>query len=64
MFIGTVVYINAGTSLPSLQAIVEEGAAGILTTRLVISFVILGIFPLIVKFVMGKLPPSSQEDAS
>ncbi|PCJ04898.1 MAG: hypothetical protein COB10_13085, partial [Planctomycetota bacterium] len=62
MLAGTIVYINAGASLPSLQAIVEEGATGILKPRLVISFVILGVFPLIVKFAMSKLRSRLQKD--
>jgi uncharacterized membrane protein YdjX (TVP38/TMEM64 family) len=64
MLAGTFVYIYAGDSLPSLQAIVEGGAAGVLTWKLFLSFLILGFFPLIAKRVMGKLRPKSQEQES
>ena len=57
MLAGTIVYINAGDSLPSLKVIVEEGAAVILNTELVISFLILGAFPLVVRRLMGVLRP-------
>ncbi|MCH8046955.1 MAG: TVP38/TMEM64 family protein [Planctomycetes bacterium] len=64
MLAGTIVYINAGDSLPSLQAIVEGGAADVLTLRLFFSFLILGSFPLIAKRMMGMLRSKSQEGTS
>jgi len=44
MLPGTVVYVNAGTQLGQI-----ESAAGILSPGILISFVLLGIFPLIAK---------------
>jgi dihydrolipoamide dehydrogenase len=44
MLAGTVVYVNAGTQLGQI-----ESAAGILSPGILISFVLLGIFPLIAK---------------
>jgi uncharacterized membrane protein YdjX (TVP38/TMEM64 family) len=44
MLAGTAVYINAGTQLGQL-----ESAAGILSPALLLSFALLGLFPLIVK---------------
>ncbi len=44
MLAGTMVYVNAGTQLGQL-----ESAAGILSPGILISFVLLGIFPLIAK---------------
>lgn len=44
MFPGTLVYINAGTQLAQL-----ESAAGILSPGLILSFVLLGLFPLLAK---------------
>ena len=44
MLPGTVVYVNAGTQLGQI-----ESAAGILSPGILISFVLLGIFPLITK---------------
>jgi dihydrolipoamide dehydrogenase len=44
MFAGTVVYVNAGTQLGQI-----ESASGILSPGILISFVLLGIFPLIAK---------------
>ncbi|MEO8629638.1 MAG: FAD-dependent oxidoreductase, partial [Betaproteobacteria bacterium] len=44
MFLGTVVYVNAGTQLAQIQSLKE-----ILSPSLLISFVLLGVFPLIAK---------------
>ncbi len=44
MLAGTLVYINAGTQLGQLQS-----AAGILSPGLIVSFVLLGLFPLLAK---------------
>lgn len=44
MVLGTMVYVNAGTELSKL-----ESAAGILSPRLVISFALLGMLPLVSK---------------
>jgi pyruvate/2-oxoglutarate dehydrogenase complex dihydrolipoamide dehydrogenase (E3) component/uncharacterized membrane protein YdjX (TVP38/TMEM64 family) len=48
MFPGTLVYINAGTQLGSLDSI-----QGILSPALIGSFVLLGLFPLIAKKIIG-----------
>ena len=44
MLAGTLVYVNAGTQLAGL-----EGPSGILTPPLILSFALLGLFPLIAK---------------
>jgi uncharacterized membrane protein YdjX (TVP38/TMEM64 family) len=44
MFPGTVVYVNAGTQLAQLDSL-----AGVLSPQLILSFVLLGLFPLIAK---------------
>lgn len=44
MFPGTVVYVNAGTQLAQLDSL-----AGILSPPLILSFILLGLFPLIAK---------------
>jgi uncharacterized membrane protein YdjX (TVP38/TMEM64 family) len=44
MFPGTIVYVNAGTQLAQIDSL-----AGILSPALLLSFVLLGLFPLIAK---------------
>ena len=48
MLAGTFVYVNAGTQLGQL-----ESAGGILSPELLISFALLGVFPLVAKRVLG-----------
>ena len=48
MLAGTIVYVNAGTELAKLESLV-----GILSPKLILSFVILGAFPLIAKKSVG-----------
>lgn len=50
MFAGTVVYVNAGTQLGQLESL-----SGILSPSLIGAFVLLGIFPLIARWVMKWL---------
>ena len=50
MLAGTAVYVNAGTQLAQL-----EGVSGILSLPLVVSFVLLGIFPWIAKLAIGAI---------
>jgi uncharacterized membrane protein YdjX (TVP38/TMEM64 family) len=67
MLPGTMVYVNAGKELGKLESL-----SGILSPSLLISFVILGLFPITVKKVMGwygkrkgeKLITSAEEPSS
>ena len=59
MLPGTVVFINAGTQLAQL-----DSASGILSPKLIFSFVLLGLFPMIVKRLMGIIRPQKAEEIS
>jgi uncharacterized membrane protein YdjX (TVP38/TMEM64 family) len=48
MLAGTIVYVNAGKELAKIDSL-----AGILSPTLILSFVILGLFPLITKKILG-----------
>lgn len=50
MLPGTIVFVNAGTQLAAI-----ESTADILSPALVGSFVLLGIFPLLAKFIVGAV---------
>lgn len=50
MLAGTLVYVNAGTQLAQI-----EGLAGIVSPGLLLSFVLLGVFPLLARGVLGWL---------
>ena len=50
MLPGTIVYVNAGTQLAGLESL-----SGILSPGLILSFVLLGLFPLIAKWVLNSI---------
>jgi pyruvate/2-oxoglutarate dehydrogenase complex dihydrolipoamide dehydrogenase (E3) component/uncharacterized membrane protein YdjX (TVP38/TMEM64 family) len=50
MLAGTLVFVNAGVSLGSIE---EFSAAGIMTPAVILSFVLLAIFPLLVRAVVN-----------
>lgn len=58
MLPGTSVYVYAGSNVPTLQELAKVGVGGILTKELIISFVLIGLFPLLVKRLTGWLRPS------
>ncbi|HBN77769.1 MAG TPA: TVP38/TMEM64 family protein [Planctomycetaceae bacterium] len=56
MLPGTFIYVYAGSSVPSLQQLAEDGVQAIFTpgqlTQILIAFVLLGLFPLLVRYLM------------
>ena len=49
MFIGTAIFVNAGAQISSLNSIEE-----ILTAKIIISLTLIGIFPLMIKYLYKK----------
>ncbi|MFM8475885.1 MAG: TVP38/TMEM64 family protein [Planctomycetaceae bacterium] len=58
MLAGTAVYVYAGASVPKLQTLADKGLGAIFTpnqmTQILMAFVLLGLFPLIVRFLMKR----------
>jgi uncharacterized membrane protein YdjX (TVP38/TMEM64 family) len=54
MLAGTIVYVYAGSSVPSLQTLADDGIGAVFTpkqlTQIVIAFILLGLFPLAVRW--------------
>ena len=50
MFLGTMVYVNAGTQLAEIDSL-----SGILSPKLILSFVLLGFLPFIAKTIIKKI---------
>ena len=50
MFIGTAIFVNAGVQIGNLNSIEE-----ILTLKVIMSLTLIGIFPLLIKFIYRKL---------
>ena len=54
MLAGTIVYVYAGASVPTLAELSERGTSSILTVRVVAAFLAIGIFPLMVRFLLKQ----------
>lgn len=55
MLPGTIVFLNAGTQLANIDSL-----AGIVSPSVLASFVLLGLFPVVAKWIMNKIRPSDQ----
>jgi hypothetical protein len=59
MLPGTMVYLNAGTQLAEIDSL-----SGIASPTVIGSFVLLGLFPIIAKWIMQKVRPNLDEKHS
>ena len=57
MLPGTVIYLWAGSSVPSLKELAEQGVGGILSWQLFVAFSLLGLFPFLARWVLRKIRP-------
>ena len=67
MLAGTAVYCYAGSRIPNLQSISEKGIGAVFTssqlTQLTIAFVLLGVFPLIVRKLVSRFQKTANSSA-
>lgn len=59
MLPGTAAYVYAGSTVPSLQSLADDGVGGILSWQMLLAFAILGILPLAIKKVVTRLQTHS-----
>lgn len=68
MLPATIVYTYAGSSLPNLQTFADKGIGAVLSprqlTQIVVAFVLLGIFPLVVRKLMPRATPAGKTEES
>lgn len=57
MLAGTCVFVYAGAQIPTLDHLADEGVGAVLTPRLIIAFVLLGLFPLLTKKLLDRVRP-------
>jgi uncharacterized membrane protein YdjX (TVP38/TMEM64 family) len=55
MLPGTAVYLNAGTQLAQIESL-----SGIVSPSVLVSFALLGLFPVIAKWIMAKIKSSPE----
>ena len=58
MLPGTAVYVYAGSSVPDLSTLADQGVSSILSPQLMVAFVLLGIMPLVLRKLISWLRPS------
>ena len=67
MFPGTCVYVYAGSSIPDLQTLAEEGIGAVLSPwqlgQILTAFALLGVFPLAVKMIVQRFRPGGTTEA-
>ena len=57
MLPGTAVYVYAGSSVPDLTTLADNGVGGILSRQLMLAFVLLGIMPLVLRKLVTRIHP-------
>ena len=60
MLPGTIVYVYAGTSVPDLKTLIDMEPADVLSGRLITAFVLLGVFPIVVKKLIDRYRGSNR----
>lgn len=55
MLPGTAAYVYAGSRVPSLKVLADDGVGQILDWQLLIAFAIIGLIPLVIKKIMRRL---------
>lgn len=55
MLPGTAAYVYAGSTVPSLQSLADDGVGSILSWQMLLAFAILGILPLAIKKIVTRL---------
>ena len=53
MLPGTAAYVYAGSTVPSLTTLAEEGVGSVLSWQLIVAFVIIGVLPLAIKRIVS-----------
>jgi uncharacterized membrane protein YdjX (TVP38/TMEM64 family) len=56
----TMVFVFAGTQIPTLREVIEQGAGAVFTPQLLLALVLMGIFPLLLRWMIRrfwKAPP-------
>lgn len=68
MLPGTAVYVYAGSSVPSLKVLADDGIGAVFSpeqlTRILVAFALLGLFPLVVRGLLRRFRPAAIPDSA
>lgn len=62
MLPGTAAYVYAGSTVPSLRSLADDGVGGVLSWQMLLAFAILGILPLAIKKTVTRLRTSPRDN--
>jgi uncharacterized membrane protein YdjX (TVP38/TMEM64 family) len=62
MLPGNVLFVLAGTQLPTLKQFEQDGIHSVFTPQVVIAFVTLALFPLVVRYLLRRFFPRIEQD--
>ena len=62
MFPGTCIYVYAGSAAPTVRELAEKGTSGIMKPEILIAFILLALFPIVVKRIMGRFRGQQTSD--
>ena len=60
MLAGTIAYVFAGSTVPDLKTLAEQGVGSVMTPSLWAAFIVLGLFPLIARKLLKFVKPAAQ----
>lgn len=64
MLPGTAVYVYAGSSVPNLRTLADQGATGILTPHVLFAFTLLGLFPILIRSIAKRIARSGKPSSA
>lgn len=64
MLPATIIYVYAGASVPTLSELAEQGTSGILSFQTIVALALLGLFPLVARFVLTKFTSEKERRSS
>jgi uncharacterized membrane protein YdjX (TVP38/TMEM64 family) len=63
MLPGNILFVLAGTQLPTLKRLAEDGVHSVFTPQVVIAFILLALLPLIARWGLRRFFPQIEKDA-
>lgn len=64
MLPGTAVFVYAGSSVPNLTTLADQGVQGILSPQLLAAFALLGLMPLVLKKLVQRFRPAPPRETT
>ena len=63
MLPGNVLFVLAGTQLPTLRQLEHDGVHSVFTPQVIVVFLALALFPLLIRYLLRRFVPRIEQDA-